>query len=217
MIMATQHNSRNQRGVSMLFALCALAVLTLGAVALVRSIDTGMLVLGNLGFKKDAVAAGSVATEAAITWLQNNNANDGLDVDKEDLGYYATSPSNLDPTGATLAMATSTVVLPDWNGDGCKDIVTKSLVCRATRDAPVNGDNTVRYLITRLCQNPGKNDGGNNCVVPVTAQAGDSSQRGALKPGGRFNNFSSGTAYRILTRTVGTRGTVAYTETLVHF
>lgn len=202
----------------MLFALCALAVLTLGAVALVRSVDTGILVLGNLGFKKDAVAAGSVATETAITWLQNNTANGGLDNDVALSGYYATSPDNLDPTGASLASATTAIVLIDWDGNSCTGPGTsgKTIVCRSPIDATTNADNTVRFVVTRLCANNGPNDATNSCVVPVTAQATAASQRGQLK-GPRFITYSNGTAYRILTRTVGTRGTVAFTETLVHF
>ena len=47
---------RAQRGVSLLFALMALAAMLLAAVALVRSVDSGALVLGNLGFKQEATA-----------------------------------------------------------------------------------------------------------------------------------------------------------------
>ena len=43
---------RRQRGVSLIFALMALAVISLAAVALVRSVDTTSLVIGNLGFKQ---------------------------------------------------------------------------------------------------------------------------------------------------------------------
>jgi len=203
----------------MLFALCALAVLTLGAVALVRSVDTGILVLGNLGFKKDAVYVASQATETAITWLQNNTANGGLDADVPLKGYYATAPDNIDPTGGGLATSTGTVTLVNWGTTGCTAPGTsgRTVVCLTPVDQTISNDTTVSYVITRLCLSAGPNDSKNSCVVPVTSQATASSQRGALQPGGRFITYSNGTAYRILTRTVGTRGTVAYTETLVHF
>ncbi|WP_144006630.1 hypothetical protein [Pelomonas sp. KK5] len=206
-----------QRGVSMLFALCALAVLTIGAVALVRSVDTGMLVLGNLGFKKDAVAAGSLTAESAITWLQNSTAVSGmLDSDIPANGYSSTAPANLDPTGSLVATSATAVVVPDWKGDDCQSVSAKTTpVCLKTQALDADGNS--RYVITRLCKNAGPNDSSNSCVTPVTAQTTTTHQRGALKPGGRFTTFSTGTAYRILTRTVGARGTVAYTETLVHF
>ncbi len=52
-----------QRGVSLVFALMALVVISLGAVAIVRSVDTGALVIGNLGFKQDATSAAAQAAE----------------------------------------------------------------------------------------------------------------------------------------------------------
>ena len=52
-----------QRGVSLLFALMALAAMLLAAVALVRSVDSGALVLGNLGFKQEATRPPNRAAE----------------------------------------------------------------------------------------------------------------------------------------------------------
>ena len=48
-----------QRGMSLVFALLALAALSLAGIALVRSVNTSSLVIGNLGFKQGATAAGS--------------------------------------------------------------------------------------------------------------------------------------------------------------
>jgi hypothetical protein len=56
---------RSQRGVSLLFALLALAAMLLAAVGLVRSVDSGARVLGNLGFKQAATAAADRTAERA--------------------------------------------------------------------------------------------------------------------------------------------------------
>ncbi len=48
-----------------LFALLALAAMSLAAVALVRSVDGGSLVIGNLGFKQDTTRAADRAAELA--------------------------------------------------------------------------------------------------------------------------------------------------------
>lgn len=213
---------RAQRGVSMLFALVALVMLTLGAVALVRSIDTGTLVLGNLGFKQDALSAGSVGTERAIGWLQ---ANMGATLDKDQLanGYSSVAMPKLDPTGRTLASSATSLVLVDWSGANSCDPPGRNgrpVVCLpASAEIAVNGGNKVRYVITRLCAASGPPDATNDCVLPVASTGGGSSQRGSLGYGGstRFVAQSLGTYYRIITRTEGVRGTVAYTETLVHF
>jgi len=55
----------SQAGLSLIFALLALVALSLGAVALIRSVDGGTLVLGNLGFKQDATVSTEKATESA--------------------------------------------------------------------------------------------------------------------------------------------------------
>ena len=69
-IILSRATRRAQRGMSMLFALMALVILGLGAVALTRSVDTGTLIMGNLGFKQDTLAASSSGAEQAIAWLQ---------------------------------------------------------------------------------------------------------------------------------------------------
>ncbi len=208
---------RAQAGVSMLFALCALAVLTLGAVALVRSVDTGMLVLGNLGFKKDAVAVGTVAAETATTWLQANSG--GLNDDLPAQGYYSYAPNNLDITGSTISTTVGAIALPQWDSGSCTAPGTaahSSVVCLSTVQKDLDSTTSVSYLITRLCEHAGPTGSTNNCVVPLTSQAVESTQGGQLK-GPRFPGSTDGVSYRILTRTVSVRGTVAYTETLVHY
>lgn len=211
-----------QRGVSLLYALCALAALTLGAVALLRSVDTGMLVMGNLGFKRDAVAAGSSGAERAIAWLRDSGAAI-LEADAPAQGYYAQAYAALDPTGSSVATAAANLVLVDWEGNSC-DVPGRAgrpVVCLSpAAEITVNASNRVRYVITRLCELPGPDtDPATNCVRALSASATQSSQRGGLRyqGGGRFDKEAVGTTYRILTRTVGVRGTVAYTETLVHF
>jgi type IV pilus assembly protein PilX len=213
---------RAQRGVSLLFALMALVVLTLGAVALLRSVDTGLMVLGNLGFKQDALAAGSVGTEAAISWLQAN-AGDTLNADQRAQGYSAVAVPNLDPTGRSIATSATSLSLVDWAGNGC-DVAglagRKPACLAASAEIDAAGGNKVRYVITRLCAQTGAPDASNDCIAPVVvSSSGTTSQRGSLGYGSgtRFVDQSLGTYYRIITRTEGVRGTVSYTETLVHF
>ena len=88
-----------QDGVSLLFALLALVVLSMAAVGLVRSVDTGLLVQGNLGFKQDGVAAAASGAEEALKWLEMQASGD-LEKDyPAGSGYYATSNETLDLTG----------------------------------------------------------------------------------------------------------------------
>lgn len=215
-----------QRGISLLFALMALVVLSLGAVALLRAVDTGLLVLGNLGFKQDALSATSAGTEAAISWLQNQTA-ETLAADSatnKAAGYSTVAISALEATGPRAGVAVATqAILVDWDSSGCNvaGLNGRKVTSCLTASAPlkVAGGNTVRYFITRLCAATGVAEG-NNCMRAVVLQSGTSTtQRGSLGYGTnlRFVEKSAGTYYRIIARAEDRRGTVSYTETLVHF
>ncbi len=207
-----------QRGISLLFALIALAALSLAAVALVRSVDGGAALMGNLGFKQDATATSHQAAELAITWLSSQTGNTTLEADVEAQGYYATSLDALDATGSDTAAATR--VAADWDGDNCASVVGTLTRClRASTVLTVNGNNA-RYVITRLCAIAGATSAaGNSCAVPLSTTAAADSNRGGLdytRPHG-FSGASGGAYYRIVVRTAGARNTRSYTETIVHF
>ena len=74
---------KQQRGVVLFLALIALAILSLAAVALIRSVDTNTLIAGNLSFKQAATTSADAGTEAAITMLlgmRDSSANAGKNV-----------------------------------------------------------------------------------------------------------------------------------------
>lgn len=209
---------RSQRGVALLFALVALAVLSLAAVALVRSVDTGAQVMGNLGFKMNATASGDQGAELAIAWLQNNLAGAGLDSDLAASGYYATSLDALDPTGLGSTSAARAVV--DWKGDGCASVSGSYSAClSASTPTTVNG-NAVSYLIARTCAVAGDKDAiGNSCATPLYSPSSrdpNSNSPDYSAPTG-FDQTTTNPYFRIVVRSLGGRNSVSYTETLVHF
>ena len=65
-----------QRGVVLFIALIVLVAMALAGIALVRSVDTGILVAGNIAFKQGATNAGDQGLEAARTWLVTNKSVD---------------------------------------------------------------------------------------------------------------------------------------------
>jgi Tfp pilus assembly protein PilX len=58
---------RAQRGVALFFALIAMVVLSLGAVALIRSVDTTSSVAGNLAFRQATMAPVTDPVERAVS------------------------------------------------------------------------------------------------------------------------------------------------------
>ena len=212
--------SRQQRGVSMIFALISLVVLTLGGVALVRSVDTGTLTLGNLGFRKDAVTAASVGTEAAIDWLY---AAGPAKLEKDaapGVGYYAVSVDNLAPT-LTEQDAAKALSMVDWGDNGCAGMEESAtaLCIQPTKAYKTVGSAGVRvkWVITRLCAEPGPGGGGRPCALPIKISKAVSMDKGMLSYMGGIPPKTTTTFYRVITRAEGTRDTVAITETLVHF
>jgi type IV pilus assembly protein PilX len=206
-----------QRGASLLFVLMALVVLGLAGVALSRSIDTGTLILGNLGFRQDALMASNTGSELAIAWLQATVAGTALEADIPARGYYASSMDKLDVTGNKTS-ATNKLALVNWDGScGGADPATY-LHCDTTpfTGAPING-NTVQWLITRLCDSGGPASGANLCARPSADDAAGTADRGELSAGGRILKAEPSPYFRILVRVRGPRGTTTYTETLVHF
>ena len=100
----------------------ALVLLMLVSIALVRSVDTATLVMGNLGFKQDTTNLSSNPTsgaEAAVSYITTNY--NSLINNNSNQGYYASSLDDLDPTGsakdASLA-AVVALVRPDGRDAG---------------------------------------------------------------------------------------------------
>jgi type II secretory pathway pseudopilin PulG len=214
-----------QCGMSLLYAMLTLVVLSFAAVALVRSVDTGTLVLGNLGFKQDATAAGDQATRVALQWLNDNPSL--LNADSPANGYYASSLGNLDVTGSQSKLNTRALI--NWNNDGCAYASADSYVSGGCVTVPNStpvlvGGNTARYVILRLCSDIGAPDtttasGGTNTCLKTTSSATSSGGENGLLDYKHQRIPPSGASlnYRIVVQVQGARNTTSYTETIVHF
>ena len=207
-----------QRGISLLFAIMTLVVMSLSAVALLRSVDVAALIAGNLGFKQDATAASAVVTSEAIAALDQRRLAGLLNSDDAAGGYYASSLDNLDPTGASTSAANKMFIV-DWLGDGASSNATAGTFAtcvQAKLGTPVRGS-TVRWVITRLCKSAAAQSPTNPCAKSSTSSGAVASARGVLSAGGRITGASSSPYYRIIVRTEGARKTVSFTEAVIHF
>jgi hypothetical protein len=211
-----------QRGVSLLFALMALTAMMLAAVALVRSVDSGATVLGNLGFKQEATSAADRAAEVARAWLLSGA---DLTVDSPNNGYYATSQDALDPTGRLTTAATPLGVVNWLDSDSCACLSTSPATCSSCSRTPAltpvttaNGRVQARYLITRLCPSTGAVSAANACAKPASTAISNAAARGEVRVGAELRPTEVAVTpfYRIIVRTVGGRGTVSFTETVIH-
>lgn len=185
-------------GAALFATLAMLVIMMLSAAALMRMIDAGTILAGNLAFKRAAIAAADAGTEAAIAWLQTQDKA-SLSLDQPGRGYYA----SLGPGDMAI----------DWNADDCAG----AAVCRKSAPAPGPdaAGNTVRYVIQRLCRSAGDAQSvSNDCQVDV---ASGSRSRGAFSYGTKRLAQDAAVYYRITARAVGPRHTVSVSEVLVRY
>ncbi len=210
-----------QAGASLLFALITLVALALAASALVRAVDTGAVVLGNLGSKKATAIAADRATQIAIQALAGMTAG-AREVDAANQGYYATSKEDYDITGFDRTDPSRKLV--NWEVDGSCAYATSGTCDPLTRPSDEQTIDTAaglkaRWLITRLCSQAGTiSAAANNCAVPLKGTfqkdqgAGEKSYSQVQQSVSNPHPF-----FRIVVRVTGPRNAVTYTETIINF
>jgi type IV pilus assembly protein PilX len=203
-----------QQGVVLYIALIVLVAMTLAASALIRSVETGTMVAGNLAFKQGATHAADGGSEAAIAYLTPLVSTAASYNDQITAGYYATFPSALDITGNSNDRTRLRV---DWDDNTCAGVTNAGCI-KASPPITDAAGNTVKYIIHRLCQSTGDSNAiSNSCVIYKSATS-LSPKRGEIKVGDdkRFEPFPT-VYYRVTTRVKGPRNTVSFVETMLHF
>src|SRR4029450_482258 len=87
---------RRERGAILFIALIVLVAMSLAGIALMRSVDTNVLIAGNLAFRQGATSAGDWGIESARIWMTGNLAV--LEKDQPDGApfYFANWQEKLD-------------------------------------------------------------------------------------------------------------------------
>lgn len=196
-ITSSGHRSsrHRQRGiVSTLIALIVLVVSLLAALALMRSVDTSTVVAGSLTFRQAVLQE---AERAYVDALQNITFSQPTsDADNASLGYYA------EPQ---LATARSAGDIPNVLVNQTSGIATVT---------PINSsDNSVTYVVERLCSAAGTATT-SGCIVPGASLLGGSSSNQTSDSLTPFDNGASA-AFRLTVRVNGKKGTVAYVQTIL--
>lgn len=208
-----------QRGVILIITLIVLIAMTLAAIALVRSVDTGGVVAGNMAFKQGATQAGDAGAQTAVNWLQTIAGQPASYNDDAGNGYYATYnySSSLDVSGTGSDPAR---YLVDWDNNGCNGQAQDSLHCLnpAPTTTDVGAGYQAKYIINRLCSTTGQISQMNQSCATTSSQVGGTSS-GLLDYTGKGGLSGSVQVefYRIATRVTGPHNTVSYLETIVHF
>lgn len=207
-----------ENGVVLFFALIALVIMSLAAVALIRSVDTSTLIAGNLAFRQSATSAGDRGIEDALRWMTASEA-----------AMRAASVSTFADPGCPAACAhtfnvTNTAVGYYSNIDNL-DLFSNATwnISGIPESVDANGNHT-RYIIQRVCRNAFAQAGTDHCLfTPATLNGFGMSTPVASTwcraPAGTQNfcpKAGQSPQYRITARTTGPSLTVSYVQAFVN-
>lgn len=197
-----------QSGVVLMIALIILVALTIGGIALVRSVDTTNMISGNLAFQQSATHAGEAGTEDAVHNFLEASTAVALQNDDFSKGYAASTPVSGNPANWGAYWATTINPNP-----ASLPVTTKTCVDRVCTLPTDAAGNTASYTIQRLCATAG-----DPLLKPTGCASGLQTYAlsGSSLSSGK-NPLPQVTAYyyRITARIVGPRNTVSYIQTIV--
>ena len=185
-----------QRGVVLIFTLIILLILTIGAVALMRSMNTALVSAGNLAFRRDLANQGEQAVSKVIAQFSTG-------------GILANSAT----TQADVPSANYSARILGTNPQGVPTVLLGSdAAFAATWTAPdmlgVTPDVSIRYIIDRLCDNSGA-PATVHCVQSTgSTRAVDTNDTGSLPP-------PSTTLYRLTVRIITPRSAAVFLQATI--
>lgn len=183
-----------QAGVVLFIALIALIVMSLAAVALIRSVDTNTMIAGNLSFKQSALISADSGVETALTWLSDPAKETVLGRDNSTSGYYASFSEDAKALadGSNAQPATGANITAGVDSSG----------------------NTIRYVIERMCKNTGAADTSHCLYGPAGEDENSKSHCDLSNP--CLGEPTGALLYRITTRVTGPKNTVSYSQAFVY-
>jgi Tfp pilus assembly protein PilX len=196
--------ARAQRGVVLFIALIILVAMSLAGIALMRGVDSGTVIAGNLAFRQNTMFVADLGVEAARAWLQANSGA-GLNADQAGRAYYATWGTNTDLLGNDTDAATTPF---NWTANGFEVTAAPFTPPTAYR---------VRYVIHRLCETVGDpSDPAAVCTKSAGAAATTSAgTKGAAVYGSYALSSPVAATYRITVQVTGPRNARSYVQATV--
>lgn len=193
---------KRQQGVILFIALIVLVAMSLAGIALMRSVDTNVLVAGNLGFRQANTMHADVGVEAARAWLTANTASLNNNQPGGALHYWANYQLGLNFLGT--------------DPDPTKNY-NWSQAASATSPDPAF---TINYVIHRLCGGTGApSDAAAKCMQAASGGGSGSSglgTKGVVTYGSQALPGTSTIYYRVTIRVTGPRNTLSYVQAILN-
>jgi len=186
-----------QRGVVLIFTLIILLILTIGAVALMRSMNTSLTSAGNLAFRRDLANQGEQAVSNVMTAFKASGA----------LSTSAVTDSNVPANNYSATMlATNAQGVPNILLSGDSTFNATGFTSSANDIAGATSDIVIRYVIDRMCTAAGATVA-NQCVQSSAAPLGGTAN------GSQSVTPPAATVYRLSVRVTGARSTQVFLQT----
>jgi Tfp pilus assembly protein PilX len=195
--------ARRQRGIVLFIALIVMVVMTLAAVALLRSMDTTNQAIGNLAFRQASILPANMAVEAAAASLFNDANNGGSmvkDIRADDSAHNYFS---------TYARKDNKLGVP-------AQLQTRAAATKLAVQLKDEAGNDITYVIERMCDaasaaKPG--DGSANLIwcdmMPPKQSPGTTVNDGALI------QFPPQPFYRVTVRVDGPKNTTSFLQAVL--
>lgn len=207
------HYKKNQSGVVLFIAMVALVVMSLAAVALIRSVDTNSLIAGNLSYKQTAAISSSYGLENMADTLGIQLLAYG-EIDDAANGYYATCKKTFVPS-----------VTADDRCDGENLTVDDSWVPGTTSrlaDGGATGitggvdayGNTIQYIVERMCSQTGVPTKA-ACLLATSNKDNGSRNVCSADKCITVETLADLPVYRVTVRVAGPKNTVSYIQAFI--
>lgn len=186
---------KRQQGLVLFIALIALVAMSLAAAALIRSVDSNVLVAGNLAFKQSAIMSAETGVARAYQFINNSSETALLAAAP---GYLAHIDNVLLETSASLNAAatwSNSILVP-------VDIADRS-------------GNETRLILQRMCRNPGPVTQ-ENCLVGTGNSAANSMGAKSERELGALKGGADAVVYRATVRVTGPKNTVSYLQAFIY-
>ncbi|MEQ1774628.1 MAG: hypothetical protein ABL891_12660 [Burkholderiales bacterium] len=190
------------RGAVLIISLIVLVAMTLGGIAILRSVDTTTLIAGNLAFKQRALHAADRGVTEAVAWLIANKGT--LASDNAAAGYHSSQPF-------------------DWTSGSAW--TNQKLAATDTGTGTDTAGNRTYYVIHRMCTCANTAYNG-SCGSPAVAnQCGIDNPTATATPkpvegdtftiGGVVFPSTGSVYYRVTVRSEGPRDTKSYIQSMI--
>ncbi|WP_018986947.1 pilus assembly PilX family protein [Methylophilus methylotrophus] len=218
-----QADFNRQRGIVLFFALLALAVMSIAAVALIRSVDTNALLSGNMVYRQSASTASNVALEGIAQRVANSvTLADSLSHHPEQ-GYYANC-SQFDTQPDALVCDGNQLTTMTWNDANSSLAPNQTDGNDEIRNGVDRQGNEIRYVVERMCNYSNAEINGGNAQSDATRCMMASSPSNGENCSHNIANLeffkpcvasSDSPLYRITLRIAGPKNTLTFMQSFV--